>query len=256
MTQSHNHSYYEIFYLLQGERNFLINNREYKLQKGDLVIINPHDPHRTFSSGVPGFERMLIYFKPEFILPQCGELAHSLFPLAQSSRMLRFPLKEQFAIEQIIRNLFAECSEQNTGYKPCVRSTLTLLLIRIHRNLHLHNRQPHDQTHPMYEKIWEIISYLKRHYHDDITLNQIAKQYYISPAYLSRTFKKITGLSFRKYLMEIRMEEAKKLLSETQEKALIIAEYVGFSNISHFNMTFKKTVGVTPLQYRKRTQRL
>ncbi|WP_227521952.1 AraC family transcriptional regulator [Bacillus solitudinis] len=253
MTKSHHHSYYEIFYLLGGERTYLINNIEYKAQKGDLVIINPHDPHYTTSTDVPNFERIVVYFEPEFILPQCEELADTLFPLAQGSQLIKFPLKDQLAIEQIIRELFSECSQQESGFEPCVKSTLSLLLIRIYRLLNQENRDLHDHTHPMFEKIQEITSYIKRHYYDDIKLEDIAKDFYISPSYLSRIFKKLTGFGFREYLVEIRMNEAKKQLRETQEKTLTIADNVGFSTLSHFNTTFKKLVGVTPIQYRKRS---
>ncbi|MFC0560329.1 AraC family transcriptional regulator [Halalkalibacter alkalisediminis] len=254
MAKSHHHSYYEIFYLLEGERTYLINNKEYKAQKGDLVIINPHDSHHTTSTDVPNFERIVIYFKPEFILPQCEELADTLFPLAQGSQLLRFPLKDQQAIDQIIREILAECSQQESGYEPCVKSTLTLLLVRIYRLLNQADQDIQDHTHPMFDKIQEITSYIKRHYHDDIKLEDIAKNFYISSSYLSRTFKKVTGFGFREYLMEIRLNEAKKRLRETQEKTLTIAEQVGFSNASHFNMAFKKLVGVTPIQYRKKSQ--
>ncbi|XEC93290.1 AraC family transcriptional regulator [Paenibacillus tarimensis] len=250
MDKNHLHAYYEIFYLLEGERVYFINDRVYTAKKGDMVVINPYDLHHTSSSDVPGCERIIIYFSPEF-LPPFDDLISTVLPFAQGSRLLRFPMKDQPAVEQKIRDIYMECMETKTGYEACVRSTLTNLLVQIHRHLTDENLQPLEFAHPMHEKISEVASFLSQYYQDDISLEQIAKQFYISPSYLSRIFKKITGLHFREYLLHIRIREAQKRLCETQEKTLMIAEHVGFRHISHFNTSFKKIVGMSPLQYRK-----
>jgi YesN/AraC family two-component response regulator len=131
-----------------------------------------------------------------------------------------------------------------------VKSSLVRLLIRIRRQGLQETDKLQPFNHPMHEKVSEIAAYLNRNYSEDITLEQISKQFYISPSYLSRIFKKLTGFHFREYLLVVRVKEAQKLLRESQEKVVNIAQSVGFEHVSHFNTTFKKFVGLSPLKYR------
>ncbi len=108
----------------------------------------------------------------------------------------------------------------------------------------------------MYEKISEIATYLHQHYLEELTLKKIAGQFYISPSYLSRTFKKVTGFYFSEYVQAVRMREARRQLIESDEKVLTIAGNVGFHSIAHFNKTFKKMTGVSPIQFRKQNKHL
>ncbi|MGY4690704.1 AraC family transcriptional regulator [Salibacterium sp. K-3] len=250
MNNSHQHDCYEIFYLLEGERVYFINGREFTAQKGDMVIINPYDRHHTASSEAAGFKRILIYFKPEFIFPCDKGRIPSILPFTQGSQLLKFSAKEQYAIEQHIHKMYKECTEQWTGYEICVQSLMAQLLVHIHRHLTLRKQSSVEHTHPMFGKIKEVIEYLHQHYDEDITLEKTAKQFYISPSYLSRSFKRVTGVPFREYLLEKRIKEAQHLLRVKEEKIITVADTVGFSNISHFQTMFKKVVGMTPLQYR------
>ena len=77
-----------------------------------------------------------------------------------------------------------------------------------------------------------------------ITINGLAGQFYISPSYLSRVFKKVTGFHLQEYIRHIRIREAKKRLRDTDEKILDIAADTGFKHISHFNKVFKEIVGI------------
>ena len=108
----------------------------------------------------------------------------------------------------------------------------------------------------MHEKISEIATYLQQHYNDNVTLQNIAEQFYISPSYLSRTFKKVTGFYFNEYIQAVRMREARRQLIETDEKILNISVNVGFHSIAHFNKTFKKMSNLTPMQFRKQNKHL
>lgn len=93
---------------------------------------------------------------------------------------------------------------------------------------------------------------ISNHYMDDLTLDQLARQMYVSPYYLQRIFKQATGVSPFAFLTEKRITEAKRLLLETDEPVTSIAFQVGFKNPSHFSVVFAKNVGVSPTQYRAR----
>lgn len=248
MPRPHSHTFYELYYLLQGERVYFMNGKVYTAQKGDLVLVVPGDLHATASSQVEEFERVLVHFTPEFL---GGEDRSVLaLPPFQESALLRFPLNEQSELEHLLLLMVAECKEQQPLYASYVRNLLHEFLIRIHRSGTV-NQETAESDHPMHQKISEIASYIHTHYKEPLTLEQAAKQFYISPAYLSRIFLKLTGFHFSEYVRVVRIREAQKLLRTGRDKIHSIAEQVGFEHVSHFNKTFKKVTGFSPLHYRK-----
>lgn len=99
--------------------------------------------------------------------------------------------------------------------------------------------------------VGKVLEYIENHYmEEDITLAQVAKNNYINSSYLSRVFKEKAGKPFSDYLFEIRMENAKRLLQQTNMKAYEIAEKVGIKDPPYFSVCFKKYTGKSVSQYR------
>lgn len=93
--------------------------------------------------------------------------------------------------------------------------------------------------------------YMEAHYAEKITLEDIAQIVDLNPVYFSVVFKKETGLNFTSYLVNVRMEMAKKMIRENNETIAAIAERVGYKDSRYFSQLFTKTVGVKPALYRK-----
>ncbi|MFD0673009.1 response regulator [Cohnella sp. GCM10027633] len=100
------------------------------------------------------------------------------------------------------------------------------------------------------DPIQKAIRYVERHYAEQISLKDIADHVFLNTAYFSTLFKQKTGTAFVEYLSGIRLEEAKRRLTMTDEKITNIAELTGFANIRHFNRVFKNDAGMTPKDYR------
>lgn len=94
-------------------------------------------------------------------------------------------------------------------------------------------------------------AYVGEHFRETITLKDVAEACYVNPAYLGRCFQKATGTSFRQYLTNLRIEEAKRLLLQTDKKVYEIAAEVGFGESKYFVMKFTENAGCTPAEYRK-----
>ncbi len=99
--------------------------------------------------------------------------------------------------------------------------------------------------------VLKAVDYITANYNSDISVTDIANALYINNVYLSQIFKKKMGVSVIKYLINYRIEQAKKLLVETDDLIYIISEAVGFHEFRHFSKTFKKITGLSPAQYRK-----
>lgn len=93
--------------------------------------------------------------------------------------------------------------------------------------------------------------YIQNHFSEQITLEEVSDAVGLSPAYFSTLFKKTEGEGFAKYLIHVRMEQAKILFRETNLAASEICRKVGYNDLKHFTHTFEKTTGVKPSTYRK-----
>ncbi len=98
--------------------------------------------------------------------------------------------------------------------------------------------------------IKKAISYISEHFNAPLTLEEVAAHVHLHPAYFSTLFKNTTGTSFKNYLNNVRIEESKLLLSNTDYSIIDIAIAVGFEDQSYFSKVFKKYTGITPKQFR------
>ena len=100
--------------------------------------------------------------------------------------------------------------------------------------------------------IEKIKKYIDSHYADNMNLKNIAALFYMNPVYLGQLFRKTYGVYFNDYLLELRVEEAKKLLRQTDLRMYEIAERVGIKNANYFVSQFEKLVRLTPMEYRNK----
>jgi len=99
--------------------------------------------------------------------------------------------------------------------------------------------------------IYRAIDYIRKNYMKKITLEEVASQVYLSPAYFSKVFKEEMNTNFNNYLNKIRIEMSKKLLLDDSLSLVDISNYVGYEDQSYFSKVFKKMVGISPGKYRE-----
>jgi len=102
-------------------------------------------------------------------------------------------------------------------------------------------------------RIENILMYLQENYHRNITNEEISERFLYHPNYLSNMVKSYTGLSLHRYITQLRLLNAVKLLESGEKSIGEIAEVCGFCDIYHFSKCFKKEMGISPAQYRKST---
>lgn len=100
--------------------------------------------------------------------------------------------------------------------------------------------------------IAEAKDYIRQHYNQNITLNDISKQFFINPYYFSQLFKKKTGMTYQNYLISYRVDRAKKLLVETDLRIYEVCKLVGYNDVNHFNQVFDRAEGMKPSEFRQR----
>lgn len=102
--------------------------------------------------------------------------------------------------------------------------------------------------------IAQVKHFIEQHYKQDINRDEISQSVFVTPNYLSKRFREETGVSLREYINRLRIDEAKRLLLTTDKPISTIALDMGFGNISYFSTVFKKITGMSPAEYRNRTE--
>ncbi len=131
-----------------------------------------------------------------------------------------------------------ENSSESAATRKMLLATLLLQLKKMCENQHewatgRPGDQPHRQPDPR----------LTEHYAEKLTLTSIASQFYISPYYLSRLFKKTINLSLIEYINGVRIKAAQNMIEKTNESISSVAEKTGFMTSAHFRRVFKDATG-------------
>ncbi|HBG02118.1 MAG TPA: AraC family transcriptional regulator [Firmicutes bacterium] len=254
MPEAHYHDYYEIYYLYSGERHYLLEDRIYHITQGDLVFIPPNIVHQTAESGGTGsHERMLIYFTDSFLSGFLSkeERANLLGCFRQKLKALRLSAVDQTLLEAILSKMRKEERRHLVWSSLYQKILLSELLIVASRRA---SEQLEDYFYPegpVHQKVHNIVRFMGENYQQVLSLGELGERFFVSPAYLSRAFKRVTGLTLVEYLNTVRIKEAQRLLRESDQTVSDVALAVGFSSHTHFGRTFKQMTGLSPIMYRK-----
>lgn len=252
MKENHFHSDYELYYLMSGERYYFIKDRSYHVKKGDLVLINSNEVHKTYNAESPDHHRILVSFEEEYIGrvdPSAKDILSFLF--LQSHPVNSLAIDEQIVVEDILSKISKEIEGKKIGYEMIIHSQVMELLVNCARYVENNQSPVIEHLSPVHEKMFEIVKYINENYAEPLTLPYISSHFYISPYYCSRIFKETTGFTFIEYLNSIRVQQAQRLLRETKLSVTDICERVGFGSIAHFGRRFKSITKKSPLNYRK-----
>jgi AraC-like DNA-binding protein len=252
MRVNHYHEAYEMYYMISGERYYFIKDRTYRIQPGDLVLIDKLVLHKT-QTITPSHERVLIQFEDRFVAPIMEASDWSFRPLFEHP-VIRLNIRQQAVIESLLNRMLEE-SRADTPESPLyVKLALAELLLYASRCIREQAGAPSrtEPNNPMFERVSAVASYINEHYAERLSLTQLAERFHINPYYLSRIFTKVTGFSFVEYVNLVRLKEAQKLLAGGGLNVTQVAEAVGFESLSHFGRVFKASVGVSPNAYRNR----
>jgi AraC-like DNA-binding protein len=250
---SHMHDQYEVYYLLKGQRSYFIKDRVYLVEQGDLVFVPKYVLHRTQFAGTLQHQRIVLNFTDSFLERSWikGSKLDLLKPFQGDNPTLRLKEEDRKYTESLFFRAIAEMKNKSDGYEICVKAISVELLVHLARCIDKYVEVVAPVDSPLHRKIAEISNYIETHYAEPLTLTHLSQSFYLSPYYLSRVFKEISGFSFIEYLNHNRIKEAQRLLRESNWKVLRIAESVGYDSIAYFGRVFKETVHMSPLQYRR-----
>lgn len=243
----HKHSSYEIYVLMSGSNDIYIENRKYHIESGDVFLVGPGFEHAYIAEGK--YSRYEIMFTKKFM--------DQFF--TQPFRRRLFNCYSSEIIHLTDRELKEFCWLYNMMEEERKRDGLhALYLARILDLLDkASERQAEAPILPEFETkemaaVTNAVTYINANYRSIRTMDEIAEACYISKSYLCHIFKKEYNMTVMEYLKRVRIRHACEFLATSDKTFSLIAQKMGFSDISHFTKNFKKIKGCTPREYRER----
>lgn len=257
------HSSLELFFVQNGRGRYVIGEKVYNFEKGDIFVIGNNELHKSELVDAAGFSALVVMFAPDILFPggfAVDEDPMDLFYLRNEDFGHRLrPARHKREAYLGVAGLMREEYERGGGaQRAALRGLLTWLLCDLRREYRLRTAPREFGTSERVKRkkiINEVLDYIDEHYEEDISIGKLADALFINHSYLSREFKKSTGYSLVKFITNKRIREARELLRTTSLTVADIATRVGYNNITHFHAMFKAETGTTPKAFRSSVQR-
>lgn len=248
MAKDHVHDYYELYTVLSGQCRFFVETNIFSVSAGNGVIISPGTLHHTTAYSGASYERFIIYFNQEDILPAVWQEAVSVMPDFFESRKIPLPSYHHKELAELLQKIHIEAKSDNASLLlTCYVHELLLLLVRYQDITTVQN----EISDPTAAAISQAAEYISANLIEDITLEDAAGVANLSSTYFSKKFKELTGVGFKEYVNHQRIKQASSLLLQTNHSITEISEECGFHNSNYFGDLFKQMRGVSPSVYRK-----
>ncbi len=242
MHSHHYHSFFELYYLISGKCNFFIDDKTYEVIEGDVVLIPAGVIHKT-NYGMEEHARIVIECSPHF-LPEKVKAGLGAMPYIYRNSIAS---REVYSI---LKKIEAEQYTSDEFTIDALSSLMKLLFFSILRNKN--NVGVSESKNHMVERV---ATYIKANYSTDISLSAMAKEHFVSPEHLSRTFKRETGFGFNEFITLVRLQQAENMLKARDGKSISeIAYSCGFNDSNYFSDKFKRAYGISPLAFSKKSK--
>ncbi|ULT57871.1 helix-turn-helix domain-containing protein [Neobacillus drentensis] len=237
----------EILLIIRGEIEVTVNQSSFQLAENDLLLINANDIRSIKGNK----ENVVLSLQvPLDLIEQHYPNIHECYFNCNSSKEGNglYLLFDQ--IRQLMAKILIAYYQKQDGSEIEINGLIFQLVTLLIRNFKTTHLGSHQFTEMKDERIRELLAFIERNYRKPISLEEIAKQQYLSLYYLSRYFKQEVGVSFSQYVKNVRLKSAVHELLYTDHNILRISLNNGFPNVKAFNKAFKEMYQQTPTEYR------
>ncbi len=252
---SHIHTAVEVLFLKKGRMRVLSENEEFLAEPGTTVLIRSNTGHTGIALDEEGCEYWVLKVKPSYLYDisfrdRRGRYLLD-FTLNRSGKKILWSAKESedCGIRAAVDGLIRESDRKDYGYDIAMKIHASAILLALLRGMQ--ESSAPDESEQTVRNIYETMIYINGHYNEDLTAEACAERVYLSYSYFSRTFRKVTGKSFRSYLNAVRIDHAERELVATKNPITRVATDCGFNNVAYFISVFREQKGMTPLAFRK-----
>ncbi len=252
------HDYCELVYMRSGSAKFEVQDRSYEIHRGDLIVVGPSLYHRVYLQPGMRARLSLIFFQPELLNgSSTAESAEYLMPFCQQTA--DFPVvipaasglpPQVFEFMKRIGDEMPGCETRSQLTAKTYLKTILVMLLKHYAELLETHEAFHRREHDI-SRLQPVFGLLEKNFSRQVSTGEAARCCAMSSSHFMCFFKRVTGQSFIAYVNRFRVAKAQELLRTTKRGISDISQETGFCDQSHFGITFRRMVGMTPREYRQ-----
>ena len=248
---SHSHDYYELYFFEEGAVTMVIGEKPYALQSGDVIVIPPGIDHRILlTDSEKPYRRFVLWLTPAYLMAlekRSPDYGYLLRRSAEQGRYVyRFDLPTFNALRTRLFTLLDEIHADRFARETAIDLSISDLLLYLGRTVYeQEQRRDRKEQLSRYEAITQ---YVDEHLDEHLSLDTLARQFYLSKYYLVHLFRENTGLSVHQYILKKRLAACCDAMRGGAAVGEVCRQW-GFGDYSAFYRAFRKEYGMSPSAY-------
>ncbi len=245
--QLHIHDHYEIYALVAGDVDYMVEGRIYTVRPGSLLIMRQGETHKTVLKSEERYDRYILFVRPE-LMRRAGfpeELFAPFHERGLGQRNLYVPA--EFPDVQPLtyfKKMFYE--KEFLPEDEVIEANLRAMLCGVNAAFRKNPVSPEREQKKNLGR--DVIEYINEHLTSELSLEQISREFHMSPSQISRVFRRLTGTSVYNYILSKRLMLAQARIV-AGEGAVVASQESGFWDYSSFYRLYKKRFGVPPSEH-------
>lgn len=250
-VELHHHDFYEVYLLLRGRVEYIVENQIYRMRPGDWMVTSPLELHQArIATDADAYERFVLWISRSYLdrlstprtsLTRCFDTS-----VENHTNLLRLPGSTGAQMRSIIERISALQSNKEYGSDLLAQGALVELMIGLNRAAE--ERGDNRPAGSSDQVVDAVLHYINEHYSETLTLDQLAEKFFISKYHLLRKFDAQVGTTVHRYILQKRLLNAKQLLAGGVPPNEV-CQYCGFGDYANFYRAFKAEYNQTPRQY-------
>ena len=246
----HFHEFDKVVLLLAGRVDYIVEGRSYALKPWDVLLVRHHTIHKAVIDQSVPYERIIIYLDGKYFGRSMPE-AHLMDSFDQADRsgqhLLTPSILQRQEIQRVLNAYESSAADEGVGASALRETFIIQLLIHISR-MPASSVQPRENQYD--PKIRQVLSYINEHLSEELSVERLAEQAYLSKYHFMRLFKAQTGSTVHAYVRQKRLLHAARLIREGASVGKAAADS-GFGDYSAFHRAFRESFGISPGSLKK-----
>lgn len=254
LSYMHQTSQCMLYYFISGSGNIKIEGKQYNFNDGDIIILNPSEMFCCSVDANKYHERIVLHFSDRLLknFPKDCSSLYSPFINREKgvSNHISSASVKKYSLDAVLKSLLTTVQSTDPVKDVLALCKITealSVICEISKNQDFKNFVSSTENH----FINEILKFLDVHFKEEISMDSIAKEFNIDKSYLSHLFKEYVGTSLWNYVIFHRISYFNEIVSNGANTGTA-CQLAGFNNYSNFFRLYKKHMGITPMEFKKR----
>ena len=249
----HQQRCYELSVILAGSGEFSLNGKTIPVKKND-IILTPKQGTHTVTSSDNKFRFLYLGFD---FAPDCEFEYLSVLQMYLQSLRTNQCSSDHYGVGGVLKNMLAEFNQQLPYSFEYLSNCLENIMILTWRTFSQHNLRTEpgaDAPNPRVvgTTVYTLIKYIEDHIFSIPDIRTLAQEMHFSYTYISHVFKQKTGMTLQRYILQVKIDKSKELILDDRWTLSEIANMLNYESLQSFSKAFKKEVGMSPSEFKRR----